>query len=91
MKHSQIYETNDLQMLSKKNITRFCILYFMKTKIFPLALMEGKILFDRFFCGQKNWNDSRTTVLEIEKIVAPKKNSTFADDFFCSDFERLNF
>jgi hypothetical protein len=44
--------------------------------------MEGKILFERFFGGQKDWNDSRTNVVDKQKIAAPKKNSTFADDFF---------
>jgi hypothetical protein len=46
--------------------------------------MEGKILFERFFGGQKDWNDSRTTVLDNQKIVAPKKSSTFADGFLIS-------
>jgi hypothetical protein len=61
----------------------------MKTKTFPLALMEGKILFDRFFCGQKNWNDSRTTVLEIQNSVAPKNFSIFANNFSISIIEKL--
>jgi hypothetical protein len=48
--------------------------------------MEGKILFERFFGGQKDWNDSRTTALDTQKIAAPKKNSTFADSFLFSSF-----
>jgi hypothetical protein len=51
--------------------------------------MEGKILFDRFFCGQKNWNDSRTTVLEIQNSVAPKNFSIFANNFSISIIEKL--
>jgi hypothetical protein len=48
--------------------------------------MEGKILFERFFGGQKDWDDSRTTVLDKQKIAAPKKNSIFADGFLFSSF-----
>jgi hypothetical protein len=58
----------------------------MKTKTVGLALMEGKILFERFFGGQKDWNDSRTGVLDSKKIAAPKKNCIFADGFLFSYF-----
>jgi hypothetical protein len=47
--------------------------------------MEGKILFKRFSAGKKIGTpiaiEGRTTVLDTQKIAAPKKNSTFADDF----------
>lgn len=46
--------------------------------------MEGKILFERFFSEQKDWNDSRRIVLDVQKIVAPKKSSTFAVGFLIS-------
>jgi hypothetical protein len=48
--------------------------------------MEGKILFERFFGGQKDWNDSRTNVVDMQKIAAPKKSSTFADGFLFTSF-----
>jgi hypothetical protein len=50
--------------------------------------MERKILFERFFSGQKDWGDSRKNLLEVQKIVAPKKNSTFADGFLFTSFLR---
>jgi hypothetical protein len=62
---------------------------FMENRNNSLALMEGKILFVRFFGGQKDWNDSRTTVLGRQKIVAPKKNTIFAGSFLHSIFETL--
>jgi hypothetical protein len=35
-----------------------------------------------------DWGDSRRNLLEVQKIVAPKKNSTFADGFLFTSFLR---
>jgi hypothetical protein len=48
--------------------------------------MEGKILFARFFGGQKDWNDSRTTVLESKKLVLLKKILFLQADLIIKSF-----